>query len=52
MLSQSKRFAVARKAQNSVELEKNVARRMKASWWAVAAAVLFTVSTAGAQTAA
>jgi len=35
----------------NVELAENVAReRMKASWWAVATAVLFTVSAAGPQT--
>jgi hypothetical protein len=34
-----------------VELEENVAReRTRASWWAVATTVLFTVSGAGAQT--
>src|ERR1700747_1919447 len=51
MLSQSKRFAVARKARSNVEFEeKRGARTMRASWWAVAAAVLFTLSAAGAQT--
>jgi len=39
------------KGSKNVELEKKVAReRMKPSWWAIATAVLFTVSAAGAQT--
>jgi hypothetical protein len=38
------------KGSKNVELEKKVAReRMRALWWAVAAAVLFTGSVAGAQ---
>jgi hypothetical protein len=39
------------KGSKNVELEKKVAReRMKPSWWAIATAVLFTVSAADAQT--
>jgi uncharacterized membrane protein len=39
------------KGSKNAELDENVAReRIRVSWWAIAAAVLFTVSAAGAQT--
>jgi uncharacterized membrane protein len=47
----TKQAVCGRAKGSNVELEEKVAReRMRALWWTVAAAVLFTVSAAGAQT--